>query len=318
MKRPVHAPSRATVLLVALLVSCATMPPQAPGVRGLPPDDHSAPFSAVWIGHATVLMRFGTHTILADPNLAERMFMLSRLTLASLREREMPPIDAVILSHMHFDHFDARTVRSLGPRPAVIYPTEGQAYADEILQTDQRPLANWETTEIDGIRITAVPARHQGGRYGFDFLWNHAYTGYVIEGAGKRIYFAGDTGWDAEMFKEIGDRFPGIDLAFIPIAPARGDSVERRDPWGHVGPRLALRIFEAVGAKTMVPIHYEAFFTTVKHLGDARHALREAVLEAGESDRVLALQVGERVVLPTAGAPNVVGEAIHPTAAPSW
>ncbi len=297
---------RALPLCLAL-AACAELPPHAPAIEGLPRDDGSAPFSAVWIGHATVLMRFGKTTLLADPNLADHLLWLSRLTRPSVRIDELPPIDAVILSHMHMDHFDAPTVRALGVRPAVIYPREGAAYADEILQDDQRPLEEWQSTKIDGLTITAVPARHQGGRYGLDFLWNHAFTGYVIEGAGKRVYFAGDTGWDDQIFAEIGKRFPGIDLAFIPIAPARSDSSDARDRWGHVGPRLALRIFEAVGAKAMVPIHYEAFFATGSHLGDARRAMLAAATEAHESARVFALGEGERVVLPFEGAPRVVG-----------
>ena len=300
---------RAALVAGLLLAACAEIPPHPAAVQGLPPDDHGAPFSAVWIGHATVLMRFGATTLLADPNLADHLLFLSRLTRASVRADQLPPIDAVVLSHMHLDHFDAATVRALGPRPAVIYPPDGVAYADEILQTDQRPLEEWASTVVDGIKITAVPARHQGGRYGIDFLWNHAFAGYVIEGAGKRIYFAGDTGWDPEMFAEIGKRFPGIDLAFIPIAPARSDSADIRDRWGHVGPHLALQILEATGAKAMVPIHYEAFFSTGTHFGDARRAMQAAAAEEKMGDRVFAIHVGERIVLPFEGAPRVIGEA---------
>ena len=304
----------AAALALAALASCAMAVPEPPEVRGMPRDDHSAPFSAVWIGHATVLMRFGVVSVLADPNLADHELLLSRLTQASMKPGELPPIDAVILSHMHLDHFDAPTVRALGPRPAVLFPREGVAYADEILQTDQRPLDEWQSTVVDGVKITAVPARHQGGRYGFDFLWNHSFTGYILEGAGKRIYFAGDTGWDPEIFKEIGARFPGIDLAFIPIAPARGDTEAGPDLWGHVGPNLALHILEATGAKAMVPIHYEAFFTSKKHLGDARKAMDAAAAKADLRDRVYALRVGERVVLPFEGPPEIIGK---PAAAPA-
>jgi N-acyl-phosphatidylethanolamine-hydrolysing phospholipase D len=296
------------VLAMALGGACAEVPERPSAVRGLPHDDRSAPFSAVWIGHATVLMRFGGTTLLADPNLADHLLFLNRLTRASVTVGELPPVDAVILSHMHFDHFDAATLRQLGVRPAVIFPPEGEAYADEILQPDQRPLKTWDSTTIDGIRITAVPARHQGGRYGIDALWNHAYTGYVLEGVGKRIYFAGDTGWDPEIFAEIGKRFPGIDLAFIPIAPSRTDSEEIKDAWGHVGPRLALHIMDAIGAKAMVPIHYEAFFSTGAHGDDARRALMTAVTNAKKTDQVYAIKVGERVVLPFDGAPVVLGK----------
>ena len=206
-------------------------------MRGMPRDDRSAPVSAVWVGHATVLIRIGNRTVLTDPNLAGAILVVPRETPASLEPRELPPIDVAILSHMHLDHFDAPTLRRLGPRPLVVYPKGGEAYDDEILQPRKRSLSPWESVETAGLRITAVPARHQGGRYGIDSLWNHAYTGYVIEGAGRRVFFAGDTGYDPHKFREIGERFPGIDLAFIPIAPGRKEG--QKDRWGHVGPRRA-------------------------------------------------------------------------------
>ncbi|TMA23472.1 MAG: hypothetical protein E6J85_01875 [Deltaproteobacteria bacterium] len=112
----------------------------------------------------------------------------------------------------------------------------GEAYDDEILQPRKRSLSPWESVETAGLRITAVPARHQGGRYGVDALWNHACTGYVIEGFGHRIFFAGDTGYDARLFHEIADRFPGIEIAFIPIAPGR-----RKAAWIAGGTRTPAR-----------------------------------------------------------------------------
>jgi len=158
---------------------------------------------------------------------------------------------------MHFDHFDAWTLRQLGNRPMVVYPEGGEAYDDEIVQPRKRALGRWESVAVAGLTITAVPVRHQGGRYGIDALWNHAYTGYVIEGLGRRVFFAGDTGYDPAMFREIGARFPGIDVAFIPISPIRKEG--KRDKWGHANPREALDIFTDVGAAYMVPIHYEGY-----------------------------------------------------------
>ena len=63
-----------------------------------------------------------------------------------------------------------------------------------------------------------------------DALWNKGYAGYIVEGAGKRIFFAGDTGYDKDAFIEVGKRFPGIDLALIPIAPAKGGNLGHADP----------------------------------------------------------------------------------------
>jgi len=268
-------------------------------VRGMPRDDRTAPVSAVWVGHATVLLRIGNRTVLTDPNLGGAILVVPRETPASLEPRELPPIDVAILSHMHLDHFDAPTLRRLGPRPLVVYPKGGEAYDDEILQPHKRALSAWESVETAGLRITAVPARHQGGRYGVDSLWNHAYTGYVIEGFGHRLFFAGDTGYDAHLFHEIAERFPGIEIAFIPIAPGKKEGGV--DRWGHANPRQALDIFADVGARYMVPIHFEAYYSRGTDHGAPRRELATAVHSRRLEDRVFALRTGERIVLASAG-----------------
>src|SRR6266850_6700484 len=292
---------------ISSLSACAAFAPIAPrepAVRGLPRDDPSAALSAVWVGHATVLLRMGHRNVMTDPNLGGPLLIMPRITPASLTAREVPPLDAVLISHMHFDHFDERTLRKLGPRPAVFFPQQGAGYASRIDQPRKRALATWEQVKVGDLTITAVPARHSGGRYGLDALWNHAYTGYVIEGAGRRVFFAGDTGYDPHKFREIGERFPGIDLAFIPIAPGRKEG--QKDRWGHVGPRQALDIFAEVGARYMVPIHFESYY----RVGGAdrsapRRELTEEVRRRRLDGRVFALRTGERIVVPE-GEPFVV------------
>ncbi|HZX64764.1 MAG TPA: MBL fold metallo-hydrolase [Myxococcales bacterium] len=289
----------AALCLIALLFCGCMIAHEEPAVRGMPRDDPRAPVSAVWVGHATVLLRIGNRTVLADPNLSGSIIIVPRETPPSLQPWELPPVDVALLSHMHLDHFDAPTLRKLGSRPLVVYPHGGEAYDDEILQPRKRALSAWESVETAGLRITAVPVRHQGGRYGLDSLWNHAYTGYVIEGFGHRIFFAGDTGYDPGMFQEIGKRFPGIELAFIPIAPGKKEG--KVDRWGHANPREALDIFADVGARYMVPIHFEAYYSKGTDHGAPRRQLLAAVHARGLEGRVFALHTGERVVLESTG-----------------
>lgn len=156
------------------------------------------------------------------------------------------------------------------------------------------------------MKITAVPARHQGGRYGIDFLWNHAFGGWVVEGGGRTIYFAGDTGYDPKLFKEIGERFPHIDVAFVPIAPARPGPPNPNDVWGHVGPELALDIFADVKADYFAPIHFEAFFSNTERLEEPRRRLLAEVQKRGLQRRVLAWRTGQRLVW-TAHGPQIWG-----------
>jgi len=291
--------------LLSLLSACAAARHE-PAVRGLPLDDsENATFSAVWIGHATVLMRFGAHRILIDPNLSGAILVYPRLTPPSVQPYDLPVVDLCLISHMHVDHFDLRTVRALGRHPIVVYPQGGTPYMGSVSQR-KRMLKAWESITLRGIKITAVPVAHAGGRFALDSLWNHAYTGYVIEGEGRTVFFAGDTGWDEKKFKAIREHFPRIDVAFIPIAPARGGNKN------HADPKEALQIFETVGAKYMVPIHFEAYFSSLVPYGEPRKLLEEEVNKQNLGDRVFALHTGERLIVPDEGEKPWVSNQLPP------
>jgi L-ascorbate metabolism protein UlaG (beta-lactamase superfamily) len=269
----------------------------------MPIDDPEASLSALWVGHATVLLRFGRHFVLTDPNLGGAIMVVPRVTPASLTPRELPPIDVALVSHLHVDHFDTWTLRRMSHRAEVLYPRGGESYVASIAQPT-RSLAPWESFERAGLRITAVPVRHSGGRYVVDALWNRASSGYVIQGEGRTVFFAGDTGYDPGAFKEIGRRFPGIDLALIPIAPARGGNRN------HADPKEALQIFADVGARYMIPIHFEAYHSTAIPLEEPRKVLAKEAERVGLEGRVFALRTGERWMLPDAddAAPWVTHE----------
>ena len=282
----------ACLLLGSTLVACAAAR-HDPAVRGMPIDDPDASLSALWVGHATVLLRFGRHFVLTDPNLGGAIMVVPRVTPASLTPRQLPPIDVAVVSHLHVDHFDLWTLKRMSHRAEVLYPVGGENYVAAVAQPT-RSLAPWESVERAGLRITAVPVRHSGGRYVVDALWNRASSGYVIQGEGRTVFFAGDTGYDPGAFKEIGRRFPGIDLALIPIAPARGGNRN------HADPKEALQIFADVGARYMIPIHFEAYHSTAVPLEEPRKLLVSESERRGLEGRVFALRTGERWMLPDA------------------
>jgi N-acyl-phosphatidylethanolamine-hydrolysing phospholipase D len=269
-----------------------------PAVVGLPPDDASADLSAVWVGHATVLVRLGDQHVLTDPNLSGALFILPRHTPASLTPAELPPIDAVVISHLHFDHYDLPTLARLPPEVPVVFPRDSARYTTN-LGRRKVALEPWTSVRAGRLRITAVPVAHFGGRYGFDAWWNRSYTGYVIEGHGRTVFFAGDTGYDPELFREVGRRFPRIDLALIPIGPFRND----RGNAVHTDPAEALQIFEDVGAEHMLPIHFEAYYGPFGGFDAPRDKLTRLVAERDLGARVHALRTGERLVAPWARTP---------------
>jgi N-acyl-phosphatidylethanolamine-hydrolysing phospholipase D len=138
--------------------------------------------------------------------------------------------------------------------------------------------------------------KHFDGRYGFDVVWldHHTYTGYMIEYQGKAVFFAGDTGYDPEMFCEIGRKFT-IDIALIPIAPVEPHDFMMRV---HTNPKEALQIFEDVGAKFMIPIHHRTFIQGLdSSLTFAQDQLRHLILKRKIEENVKILNIGEQFIL---------------------
>jgi N-acyl-phosphatidylethanolamine-hydrolysing phospholipase D len=249
-----------------------------------------------WVGHATVLVQMHDKLVLTDPLFTNTIGMLvKRFVKPGLDPAILPKVDVTLISHMHFDHLSFGSLEEL-PKNGILVIANGlDRYTPEFGFKETVMLEPWQSIEDDSIRITAVPARHFNGRYGFDRAWlgTTGYTGYVVEYRGVTIFFAGDTGYDPELFKEIGKRFK-IDLALIPIAPGGrglGSSV-------HVSPLGAVKIFEDVGAIYLMPIHFGTMaYGGPPDPGERLQALYDAAEQEGVADRVVVLQVGEQRVL---------------------
>jgi N-acyl-phosphatidylethanolamine-hydrolysing phospholipase D len=253
--------------------------------------------SVLWVGHATVLIQIHDKIIITDPVFTKTIGLLAKRSIdAGLDPAAITRLDAILISHIHFDHFSYGSLGML-PRSARLFvPSGGIAYTPEFGFAETLPLKQWQAFEKDGMRITAVPVQHFGGRYGFDAGWNAepTWTGYVIEYKGTTVLFAGDTGYDPEFFKEIGRRFQ-IDVALLPIAP-----IEPRDFMGrvHTDPKDALQVFEDVGAKVMIPIHHDTFFQGLEPTPSyAKTIMQKLVEERGLQQRVKILEIGEQIVL---------------------
>lgn len=285
---------RLALLVLAVVLgaglACAGAP-RAAHVRGLQPDWAEGELSVTWIGHATALVKIGPQVVLTDPSLGGTLFIVPRDTEPAVRAEDLPPIDVALVSHLHWDHFDRGTLGKLRPTMTVVLPPGSEGYTTGLRQTRRETLAAWERTQVGGLTITSVPASHFGGRYGFDALVNESYAGYVIEGHGRRLFFAGDTGYHPELFREIGRRFPGIELALVPIAPYRPGRIGSPV---HATPIEALAIFRDLGAEHMIPIHYEHYFTQFGGGYDRpRTELERAIAQEGLQGRVHALRTGE-------------------------
>jgi L-ascorbate metabolism protein UlaG (beta-lactamase superfamily) len=255
--------------------------------------------SVLWIGHATCLIQIGDKVLLTDPIFTNTAGMISKRRIEpGILPSSIDRLDYILISHIHFDHLSYGSLSLLPKTATMLLPPSGGEYTPEFGFSEYREMNAWTTFEADGVRITAVPVRHFNGRYGFDIAWldHKTYTGYVIEYQGKTVFFAGDTGYDPEMFREIGRKFT-IDIALIPIAP-----VEPRDFMMrvHTDPKEALQIFEDVGAKFMIPIHHRTFVQGLdSSLMFAQDQLKQLVSERHIEDRMMILGIGEqRIVVP--------------------
>ena len=255
-----------------------------------------ARLAVLWVGHATVLVQLDDIFVLTDPVFTRTVGELSpRLVEPGLDPINVPPLAAVTVSHMHFDHLSFDSLGMIEDRTAVLLVPPGVRSILPRFDFDSRELSRWEAYESRGLRITAVPVRHVGGRWGLDQAWNNkAFTGYVYEYHGLSVYFGGDTAFDAEDFKETRQRFRNLNLALVPICPNQPRDFMQRT---HMGPSQALDAFTLLGAERMVPVHFDTFINSDDAPGECPRLLRQTALARKiDEDKVAILEIGEERV----------------------
>jgi L-ascorbate metabolism protein UlaG (beta-lactamase superfamily) len=243
-----------------------------------------------WLGHATVLLEVGGLRLVTDPVFGTRVAHLRRRVPA-------PPVpeavDAVLLSHLHRDHADGRSLRALGSRTRVLAPAGARGTLRRLGLRAVRELAAGDAVALSpAVTVRAVMAEHDGRRLPLGRA--RPALGYVVDGP-SRIYFAGDTGLFAGM-AALAD--PPLDVALLPIwgwGPSLGP--------GHLDPATAARAAALLAPRVVVPIHWGTFLPLTSR---GRHAALlsdpvDAFLEHLRSVAVEAavLAPGEALELPT-------------------
>jgi L-ascorbate metabolism protein UlaG (beta-lactamase superfamily) len=237
-----------------------------------------------WIGHASFLIQFNDLNILVDPNFANWLFLLKRIKRAGLKLTDLPPIDLVLLSHAHFDHFHKPTLRRL-PDPGIgVMPWGMGDLARDVGFRRIIELEWWETFSHGEWSVTLTPGEHWGARTLHDH--HRGYGGFVLEHQGRSIYHAGDSAY-FDGFKEIGKRL-APQIALLPIGAYYPDSFRRV----HMGPDEAVQAFKDLRAAWMVPMHYGSFRLAFEDMDEPPRWLAELAQDQGIRHRVRILEEG--------------------------
>lgn len=213
---------------------------------------------SAWVGHSTVLMKVNGVVILTDPVFSERCGVrvgpvtigLKRLVEPALGVRHLPPVDLILLSHAHMDHFDLPSLRALESKRTTVVTARCTSDLLRVRRYRAVHELGWgERIRIGSLVIQGLQVNHWGARLRTDT--HRGYNGYLIESDNRRVLFGGDTA-DTHEFRNLRSAGP-IDLAIMPIGAY--------DPWiyAHCTPEQALRMSNEAGAEHLLPVHHRTF-----------------------------------------------------------
>ena len=244
--------------------------------------------AVTWIGHASFLIQFTDLNVLIDPNFANWLFLLKRIKRSGLKIRDLPPIDLVLLTHAHFDHFHKPTLRRL-PHPKIgLMPWGVGDLAFDLGFSRVIEMVWWESFSHRDWKVTFTPSRHWGARTLADH--HRGYGGFVLEYQGRKIYHAGDSAY-FDGFKQIGEKF-SPDIALLPIGAYHPESFRRV----HMGPDEAVKAFKDLRARWLVPMHYGTFKLSFEDMDEPPRWLRQIADKEGLTSQTRMLEEGVPVV----------------------
>jgi len=249
---------------------------------------------ATWLGHSTVLLEVDGARVLTDPVWGDRA---SPLTFAGPKRFQpvpvpitsLPPLDAVIVSHDHYDHLDYPSILALAKRDVPFITSLGvgahlEAWgvpAERIIELDW-----WEHVDVRGTRISAAPSQHFSGR-GLGTRNLTLWSSFVVQGPRHRVFFSGDTGLTDE-YTHIRDHFGPFDLVMLEVGafhPAWGDI--------HLGPENALEALALLGGGAFLPVHWGTFNLAIHAWDDPAETLVTQAPKRGV--QLVMPQLGEAV-----------------------
>lgn len=242
------------------------------------------PFRVTMIRCATLLLEWGGFCVLTDPWFSMRLWVIPCRRRPGIAVEALPPVDAVLVSHLHPDHWDERAVARLRPAPrTVLFPPGGLARAGTA-GPGWREVAPWTDTLVGEVRVFAVPGPHTGP--GPDEV------NYVLDFPGfGGVFFGGDARFERAVLGEVARRFAPVRVAMLPVSGTR--VLGRRTV---MSPREAEAAADLLRADVVIPIHEGGVWLSLPplslHPGRAQD-LKDHFERRGEPDRVRVLAEGE-------------------------
>jgi L-ascorbate metabolism protein UlaG (beta-lactamase superfamily) len=246
--------------------------------------------SIVWLGQSSFLININGIRLITDPSFFNMGFIKRKAALPCHID-SLKPINYLLVSHDHRDHFGTKSVESLvssNPDMEALIPLGGsRLFSGKILGNVKMQEAGWyqEYKLADDIWIVFLPAKH-GGRRGLTDANKVLWGSFLIISDTLKIFFAGDTAYDKQIFKEVQNLFGDIDICMLPIG-------SYSPQWFmsdiHTTPEEAVQIFLDLGGKWLIPMHYGTFDQSDEPLGEPLIRL----LNCGINDQIKILAVGE-------------------------
>ena len=258
----------------------------------------------VWFGHSSYLILINGKRILVDPVFSDRPSPVQYLGTKSFEGAriystdDFPEIDALIITHDHYDHLDYNSISKLKSKAIKFYAPLGVGQHLAHWGVDENSITEfdwWDTEEVfPGMQLTSTPARHFSGR---GFIRNKSlWTSYVLKTGTHNIFIGGDSGYDA-AFKVIGEKHGPFDIALLECG-----QYDRQWPLIHMMPEETVQASIDLKAEVLMPVHWGKFVL-------ANHAWKDPITRAKKQAEVLEV----KITTPRIGEPIILGSDLPST-----
>lgn len=250
----------------------------------------------IWLGHSTILLSIDGRTILIDPVFSDHAapvpIAAKRFQPPAIELHDLPPIDHIIISHDHYDHLDMETIKHfIGQDIAFLAPLGVGSHLrywgvnpENITELDW-----WEEAVVKGITFAATPSQHFSGRIGVVHNNKTLWASWVIKGASESVFFSGDSGYDIH-YQDIGMKYGPFDLVFM-------ENGQYDEGWRavHNLPEEAVKGFEELGGRYLVPVHWGMFNLAVHNWYDPPNAITRLARE--KNIKLITPRLGQMISL---------------------